>query len=106
MIAVCIQDYMKGELIIIEKRFQGMRDKMLRRQQHELNIFLANQWHQLAVSDKEMSLNKLIADGWVARFSQENNINGGAPENSLYLYNSIQLTFPYELKAERSIESI
>ena len=54
------------EILIIEKRFQDMRDKMLRRQQHELNIFLANQWHQLAVSDKEMSLNKLVADGWVA----------------------------------------
>ena len=76
------------------------------RQQHELNIFLANQWHQLAVSDKEMSLNKLVADGWVARCTQEKNANGRKPDHSLYLYNSIQLKFPYELRAERPIESI
>ena len=80
------------EILIIEKRFQDMRDKMLRRQQHELNIFLANQWHQLAVSDKEMSLNKLVADGWV-RCTQEKNANGRKPDHSLYLYNSIQLKF-------------
>ena len=104
------------EIENIEKHFSEMKKDMLNRQQHELNIFLSSQWHNIAVNDvdRRNALNILIADGWISRCAERNtqdisntswNINNNV-EKQPYDQNMIQVEFPYDLKAKKLIEAL
>ena len=118
------------EIENIEKHFARLKNDMLNRQQHELNIFLSSQWHQIATDDvdKRTTLNNLISDGWISRYNASKNKNNEEGSDKImndsssnnkddnnkiheengqkYNQNRIVVQFPYELKAKKLIEAL